>query len=79
MGKGYQINNDPLKGIRQNVLTVRVVGGHLDAVGVVGVIDAETYANKVKDMANKASTTNRVEMPKDVPDKSNWVELASHM
>ena len=78
MGKGYQINNDPLKGIRQNVLTVRVVGGHLDAVGVVGVIDAETYANKVKDMANKASTTNRVEMPKDVPDKSNWVDLPNY-
>ena len=78
MSKGYQINNDLLKGIRQNVLTVRVVGGHLDAVGVVGVIDAETYANKVKDMANKASTTNRVEMPKDVPDKSNWVDLPNY-
>ena len=75
MGSGYNINNDPLKGIRQNVLTVRVVGGHLDAVGVVGVIDAETYSNKVKDMASKASTNNRVEMSQDVPDKDKWIEL----
>ena len=75
MGSGYNINNDPLKGIRQNVLTVRVVGGHLDAVGVVGVIDAETYSNKVKDMTSKASTNNRVEMSQDVPDKDKWIEL----
>ena len=61
MGKGYNINNDPLKGIRQNVLTARLVGGHLDAIGVVGVIDSETYSSKIKDMASKASTNNRIE------------------
>ena len=63
MGQGYNINNDPLKGIRQSILTVRVVGGHLDAIGAVGVVDSETYSNKIKDMTAKASTNNRIELP----------------
>ena len=61
MGQGYNINNDPLKGIRQSILTVRVVGGHLDAIGAVGVVDSETYSNKMQDMVSKASTNSKLE------------------
>ena len=54
-------SSDPLKPMRTNVLKVRILGGHLDAVGVVGAIDADVYKSKLKNLANRASSTERKE------------------
>ena len=45
---------------RMNTINVNVVGGHLDAVGVIGAIDADSYRSKMKVLANhtKDSETN---------------------
>ena len=76
---------DPLKPMRTNVLKVRVIGGHLDAIGVMGAVDADVYRSKLKNMSSRAATTEKkentgwVDLPKyahkDPLDKSNWIDL----
>ena len=47
--------NLPQQPVTPNVMTVKVAGGHLDAIGVVGTLDSETYASKLKNMKREAS------------------------
>ena len=62
---------DPLKPMRTNVLKVRVIGGHLDAIGVMGAVDADVYKNKLKNLSARAATTEKKE-------NSEWIELPKY-
>ena len=59
---------DPLKPMRTNVLKVRVIGGHLDAIGVMGAVDADVYKSKLKNLSARAATTEKKE-------NTGWIEL----
>lgn len=48
------------------VMNVKVIGGHLDAIGVIGAVDAEAYSKKMKEMAQKTTTETNEENP-DAP------------
>lgn len=45
---------------KANAINVNIVGGHLDAIGVIGAVDADSYRSKMKVLANhtKDSETN---------------------
>lgn len=45
---------------KSNAINVNIVGGHLDAIGVIGAVDADSYRSKMKVLANhtKDSETN---------------------
>ena len=62
---------DPLKPMRTNVLKVRVIGGHLDAIGVMGAVDADVYKSKLKNLSARAATTEKKE-------NSGWIELPKY-
>ena len=63
VGKGLGISKDILEPIRTNTLNVRLVGGHLDTIGVVGMVDAEAYKNKIQSVVSKAATTTKKQSP----------------
>ena len=39
----------------KNVATINILGGHLEAVGVVGMVDQEAYSNRVKSLIQQYS------------------------
>lgn len=45
---GYKVQKE------DNVLNVRVLGGHLDAIGAIGALDTESYKERLKEMKKTA-------------------------
>ena len=68
VGKGLLLSKDILEPMRTNTLNVRLVGGHLDTIGVVGMVDAEAYKNKVQAVATKSAVNAKKQSP-DVDNK----------
>lgn len=54
-GKWSSIGFDP-----NAILNVNIVGGHLDALGVIGGMDAQSYKTKVTDMIRKPISSTKV-------------------
>ena len=57
-----------LAGMKANAMNVNIIGGHLDAVGVIGAVDAEAYRNKMKELTIKPLSkelTRRAQYQKD--------------
>lgn len=50
-----------------NVIDVNIIGGHLDTVGVIGAIDAETYKSRIKE-----SLKNPISKSKLATKLQNW-------
>lgn len=61
-------NQKRLAGMKANAMNVNIIGGHLDAVGVIGAVDAEAYRNKMKELTIKPLSkelTRRAQYQKD--------------
>ena len=63
VGQGLNLSKDILEPIRTNTLNVRLVGGHLDTIGVVGMVDAEAYKNKVQAVTSKSTVNAKKQSP----------------
>ena len=59
--------DDSVKVTLASTLAIKVVGGHLDAVGVLGMIDAEAYKNKILTLSKSASTDIKKSVSSDAP------------
>ena len=63
--QGVRNNSSPLGNMlhstskKSPAIDVNIVGGHLDAVGIVGAIDAEAYRNKMTMMARGIGDTSK--------------------
>ena len=63
-----------LREMKANAMNVNIVGGHLDAVGVIGAIDAEAYRSKMKELTVKPLSkemTKRAQYQKDFFQRDN--------
>ena len=58
---------DSVKATLASTLAIRVVGGHLDAIGTIGALDAETYRSKLQNLAKTAGVTAQKSVAPDTP------------
>ena len=58
---------DSVKATLASTLAIKVIGGHLDATGVIGMVDAEAYKNKIQNMAKSAGTDIKKSVSSDAP------------
>ena len=63
---------DSVKATLSSTLAIKVIGGHLDAVGVLGMIDAEAYKNKLQNLSKSSTNDIKKSVSADTP--ANVVE-----
>ena len=58
---------DSVKATLASTLAIKVIGGHLDAIGVIGAIDAETYRTKLQNLSKSSGTDVKRGVSSDTP------------